>query len=77
MSDDPPKRLSWIDPGGESISSAMGERDLLIAATTKAAAEYGYGALTVEFVVRRAGLTQATFYEHFIDMRRSLPGCAR
>ncbi len=44
----------------------------MIAAITKAAAEYGYDALTVEFVVRRAGLTEAAFYEHFADMRRSL-----
>jgi len=72
VSDDKSKRPSRIDPRSESRSSATDERDLLIAVITKAATEYGYDALTVEFVVRRAGLTEAAFYEHFADMRRSL-----
>ncbi len=72
MADDQPRRASRIGAHSESTSSPTEERDLLIAAVTKAAAEYGYDALTVELVLRRSDLNEDTFYAHFDDIRAAL-----
>jgi AcrR family transcriptional regulator len=41
------------------------QRERLLAATLRAAAELGYGELSVQDVLDRAGVSRPTFYEHF------------
>ena len=48
------------------------ERELLVAAIAKVAAEQGYSRLTVERVVRSAGVSEATFEEHFENREQGL-----
>ncbi len=44
-----------------------GQRDRLLRGMTQAAARYGYGNASVARVVEQAGVSRATFYEHFSD----------
>jgi AcrR family transcriptional regulator len=44
-----------------------GQRERLIAAMTQAAARYGYKGASVARVVEGAGVSRATFYQHFAD----------
>ena len=44
-----------------------GQRDRLIEAMTQVAARYGYRDASVARVVEQAGVSRATFYEHFAD----------
>jgi AcrR family transcriptional regulator len=48
------------------------ERERLLAAISRAAAEHGYDKLTVEHVIRYAGVPSATFYKHFADTEQGL-----
>jgi TetR/AcrR family transcriptional regulator len=48
------------------------ERERLVAAITRVAAEQGYANLTVEQVVRYAGVSSATFHEHFSSTDQAL-----
>lgn len=41
------------------------QRERILEAVIRAAAELGYGDLTVEAVVSRAGVSRRTFYQHF------------
>jgi AcrR family transcriptional regulator len=43
------------------------QRERLIAAMLRAAAELGYRALNVQDVIERAGVSRPTFYEHFAN----------
>jgi AcrR family transcriptional regulator len=43
------------------------QRERLLAAAAAALAEQGYSRLTVRHVIERAGVSRATFYEHFED----------
>lgn len=55
------------DPGG-----AGGQRELLVSAFNKAAAEHGYAQLEVEQVLRYAGVSRATFDAHFENKEQGL-----
>lgn len=48
------------------------QRELLVAAFAKAAAEQGYAKLEVEQVLRYAGVSRATFDAHFKSMEQGL-----
>ena len=48
------------------------DRELLVAAVGKVAAEQGYARLTVDRVVRSAGVSRATFEEHFESREQGL-----
>jgi AcrR family transcriptional regulator len=48
------------------------DRERLVAAISRAAGEQGYDKLTVEHVVRYAGVSSATFYEHFATKEQGL-----
>jgi AcrR family transcriptional regulator len=54
------------------LRAAGGQRERLVAAFAKAAAEYGYVRLEVEQVLRYAGLPRATFDEHFTGKEQGL-----
>lgn len=62
------------EPQGHSdaASGYAQDRERLIAAVAKAAAEHGYAALTVEQVVRYAGVSRAVFDAHFESKEQSL-----
>jgi AcrR family transcriptional regulator len=44
---------------------AANQRERIQAAVAQAAAELGYGEMTVEAIIARAGVSRRTFYEHF------------
>jgi AcrR family transcriptional regulator len=44
-----------------------GQRERLLRAMAQAAARYGYGSVSVARVIEGAGVSRATFYEHFPD----------
>jgi AcrR family transcriptional regulator len=44
---------------------AANQRERILAAVARAAAELGYGPMTVEAIIARAGVSRRTFYEHF------------
>lgn len=46
---------------------ATGQRERLLAATEKLIAEKGATATTIEAIVKEAGVSSVTFYEHFRD----------
>ena len=48
-------------------SSAESQRTRLLEAVGRAVAEKGYGGATIDDIVRRAGVSKMTFYEHFRD----------
>jgi AcrR family transcriptional regulator len=61
----------WSGWGSEeSIQDSQRER--LLAAIARAAAEQGYSKLTVEQVVHYAGVSSDTFYEHFSSKEQGL-----
>lgn len=45
------------------------QRQRLFAATARALAEHGYAELTVEQILKEAGVSRTTFYEHFNNKR--------
>jgi AcrR family transcriptional regulator len=49
-----------------------GQRELLVSAFNKAAAEHGYARLEVEQVLRYAGVSRATFDAHFQNKEQGL-----
>jgi AcrR family transcriptional regulator len=60
-------------PGGESEQPAADvQRELLVAAIARAIAEHGSADLTVEHIVRYAGVSDAIFYEHFSGTEQAL-----
>jgi AcrR family transcriptional regulator len=61
------QRHSAVDSGDPGE-----ERERLVAAISRAAGEQGYDKLTVEHVVRYAGVPPATFYEHFATTEQGL-----
>jgi AcrR family transcriptional regulator len=64
----PPKRLP---PGRHGLSREQvreSQRRRLTAAATAALREEGYGAITLTEVARGAGVSTATFYQHFGDV---------
>ena len=50
-----------------SAAAKAGQRQRLVAGMTQAAARYGYREASVARVVEQAGVSRATFYEHFAD----------
>lgn len=56
----------------DSQSTPEAQRERLVAAISRAAAEQGYDKLTVEHVIRYAGVPAATFYEHFSTKEQGL-----
>jgi AcrR family transcriptional regulator len=48
-------------------TAKVGQRERLIAGMTQAASRYGYKDASVARVVEQAGVSRATFYEHFVD----------
>lgn len=46
---------------------ASGQRERLLAAAERLIAERGVGATTIEAIVKEAGVSSVTFYEHFKD----------
>lgn len=56
----------------EAASGYAEDRERLIAAVAKAASEHGYAGLTVEQVVRYAGVSRAIFDAHFESKEQSL-----
>lgn len=51
--------------GGRRDDVALGQRARLLAAIAQVIGERGYAATTVAAVVREAGVSRSTFYEHF------------
>ncbi len=49
------------------LAAGAGQRERLIEGMTQAAARYGYGEASVARVVEQAGVSRATFYQHFAD----------
>ncbi len=41
------------------------QRERILAAVARAAAEFGYADMSVEVIIERAGVSRRTFYEHF------------
>jgi AcrR family transcriptional regulator len=58
-------------PGGEP-EGAGGQRERIVAAFAKAASEHGYAELTVEHVLRYAGVPRSTFDAHFQSKEQGL-----
>lgn len=59
--------------GDDSTShAAEAQRERLVDAIARAAAEQGYDKLAVEQIARYAGVPQATFYEHFASKEQGL-----
>jgi AcrR family transcriptional regulator len=57
---------------GDGVRRPAGERDRLIAAISKAAAEHGYAGLTIERIVSYSGLDRETFDTHFDSREQGL-----
>ena len=64
---DIPRRLPRGTHGLDRDVVEASQRTRLLEAVGRAVAERGYGAATIDDVVRRAGVSKATFYEHFAD----------
>ncbi|MBK5218886.1 MAG: TetR/AcrR family transcriptional regulator [Thermoleophilia bacterium] len=67
MAGGPSQQRSEVDSGDPG-----GDRERLVAAISRAAGEQGYDKLTVEHVIRYAGVPLATFYEHFATTEQGL-----
>jgi AcrR family transcriptional regulator len=65
-------RNGGAEQGGSDNADLRAERERLIDAFTRVAADRGYENTTVEGVVAAAGLTAADFHNHFSDMRQCL-----
>jgi AcrR family transcriptional regulator len=64
---DIPRRLPRGTHGLDRDVVAASQRTRLLEAIGRAVAERGYAAATIDDVVRRAGVSKKTFYDHFAD----------
>src|ERR687893_3211952 len=64
---DIPRRLPRGTHGLDPRVVAASQRARLLEAVGRAVAEKGYAGATIDDVVRRAGVSKKTFYEHFAD----------
>jgi AcrR family transcriptional regulator len=64
---DIPRRLPRGTHGLDPSLVAASQRTRLLEAVGRAVAEKGYAATTIEDIVRGAGVSKKTFYEHFAD----------
>jgi AcrR family transcriptional regulator len=64
---DIPRRLPRGTHGLDRDVVEASQRTRLLEAVGRAVAERGYAAATIDDVVRRAGVSKKTFYEHFAD----------
>ena len=64
---DIPRRLPRGTHGLDRDVVEASQRNRLLEAVGRAVAERGYAAATIDDVVRRAGVSKKTFYEHFAD----------
>jgi AcrR family transcriptional regulator len=64
---DIPRRLPRGSHGLDRDVVEASQRTRLLEAIGRAVAERGYAGATIDDVVRRAGVSKATFYEHFAD----------
>jgi AcrR family transcriptional regulator len=64
---DIPRRLPRGTHGLDPSLVAASQRTRLLEAAGRAVAEKGYGAATIDDIVRGAGVSKQTFYEHFAD----------
>jgi AcrR family transcriptional regulator len=64
---DIPRRLPRGTHGLDPALVAASQRTRLLEATGRAVADKGYAATTIEDIVRGAGVSKKTFYEHFTD----------
>jgi AcrR family transcriptional regulator len=64
---DIPRRLPRGTHGLDPSLVAESQRTRLLEAIGRAVADKGYAATTIEDVVRGAGVSKKTFYEHFAD----------
>jgi AcrR family transcriptional regulator len=62
-----PRRLPRGTHGLDPSLVAASQRTRLLEAAGRAVADRGYAAATVEDIVRDAGVSKKTFYEHFSD----------
>jgi AcrR family transcriptional regulator len=51
------------------VIAAERQRQRLLAGAAQALAEHGYVELSVEHIIKQAGISRTTFYEHFEDKR--------
>ena len=66
-SPDIPRRLPRGTHGLDRDVVEASQRTRLLEAVGRAVAERGYAAATIDDVVRRAGVSKKTFYDHFAD----------
>ena len=66
-SPDIPRRLPRGTHGLDRDVVEASQRTRLLEAVGRAVAERGYAGATIDDVVRRAGVSKKTFYEHFAD----------
>ena len=66
-SEDIPRRLPRGSHGLDRDVVVASQRTRLLEAVGRAVAERGYAAATIDDVVRRAGVSKKTFYDHFAD----------
>jgi AcrR family transcriptional regulator len=64
---DIPRRLPRGSHGLDRHVVAASQRTRLLEAVGRAVAERGYAAATIDDIVRGAGVSKKTFYEHFAD----------
>src|SRR3954452_10576107 len=64
---DIPRRLPRGTHGLDPSLVAASQRTRLLEAVGRAVAEKGYVAATIDDIVRGAGVSKKTFYEHFQD----------
>jgi AcrR family transcriptional regulator len=64
---DIPRRLPRGTHGLDPSLVAASQRTRLLEATGRTVADKGYAAATIEDIVRGAGVSKKTFYEHFSD----------
>jgi AcrR family transcriptional regulator len=64
---DIPRRLPRGTHGLDRDVVEASQRTRLLEAVGRAVAERGYAGATIDDVVRRAGVSKATFYDHFAD----------
>jgi AcrR family transcriptional regulator len=62
-----PRRLPRGTHGLDRSLVAASQRTRLLEAVGRAVADKGYSATTIEHIVRDAGVSKKTFYEHFTD----------
>src|SRR5215213_10405909 len=64
---DIPRRLPRGTHGLDPSLVAASQRTRLLGAVGREVAEKGYNAATIDDIVRAAGVSKQTFYEHFAD----------